>query len=311
MHNDVTKRLYDAFPPERKGDFWAGYLYLKYTEHFLNQSAENAGLEPKKLPPLDPGIQEMLRAMSWQIGENSASAETSLYHGKVMRHQEALKLVTEKEDVNLSPSERVIPFKIARDIILENPTSIALGPCPCRSASTNPCLPPEKQEVCMFLGEPWVSFMDEQNEKYHRISQEQAVDVLEECHANGFVHTAYFEHAVGNRMDAICNCCSCCCMGVKMWNLLEGAVPLLAPSGYVAEVDEDCTGCGLCADSTCNFSAISLTEDGQKAVIDLNKCMGCGVCEDLCSVGALHLRREPTKGDPLDLDELKKAAAAP
>jgi ferredoxin len=33
--------------------------------------------------------------------------------------------------------------------------------------------------------------------------------------------------------------------------------------------------------------------------------MGCGVCEDACPVEALHLRREPSKGDPLDLDELK------
>jgi len=35
------------------------------------------------------------------------------------------------------------------------------------------------------------------------------------------------------------------------------------------------------------------------------QCMGCGVCEDVCAPDAIHMRREPSKGDPLDLAELK------
>jgi ferredoxin len=305
MHHKITKDLYDAFPPDRKGDFWAGYLYLKYTEHFLNKTLEISGAPHKELPPLDPAIEDMLSAVAWQVAENAASAETSLYHGKVMRPQDVRKLVTQKEDLHISPPERVVPFKIARDIILENPSSIVVGACPCRSQSPSPCLPPGEQDVCMFIGDPWAAFMDEQNASYHRISQDEAVKILDACHQKGFVHTAYFEHAAGNRLDAICNCCGCCCQGVKMWNLLGGAVPLLAPSGYVAEVNEECNGCGLCADGTCKFAAISLGENGGSVVINRDKCMGCGVCEDVCPLEALHLRREPSKGDPLDLDELK------
>jgi len=304
MHHETTKRLFDAFPPERKADFWAGYLYLKYTEYFFNKALETGGLQPIDLPPLDPGIEEMLAALAWQVSEAATSADTSLYHGKIMKFRDALKLVTQKQDVNLSPPERVVPFKIARDIVLETPSSIAVGTCPCRSASPNPCLPPGERDVCMFLGEPWVSFMDEHNAKYHRISQEEAVKLLERCHEKGFVHTAYFEHAAGNRLDAICNCCGCCCMGVKMWNLMGGTLPLLAPSGYVCEVSDDCNGCGVCAENVCSFHAISMDGDGEKAIVNLEKCMGCGVCETSCPVDALHLRREPAKGDPLDLDEL-------
>src|SRR5512139_3359725 len=121
MHHEITKRLYDAFPPERKGDFWAGYLYLKYTEYFFNKALETGGMQPKALPPLDPAVEEMLYALAWEISEKAWSAETSLYHGKIVRLQDARKLVTQKEDVNITPSERVVPFKVARDIILENP----------------------------------------------------------------------------------------------------------------------------------------------------------------------------------------------
>lgn len=312
MHHSTTKRLFDAFPPERKSDFWAAYLYLKYTDYFVHEALDAGGMPTKNdLPPLDPAIVEMLRALAWQVSENAMSAETSLYHGKVLRPQDARKLVTLKEDVNLSPPERVVPFKIARDIILENPASIVVGACPCRSAAEHPCLPPGQQDVCMFIGDPWASFMDEQNAKYHRISQDEAVKILEDCHEKGFVHTAYFEHAAGNRFDALCNCCGCCCLGVRMWNLMGGALPLLAPSGYLAEVNDECNGCGECAEpNRCKFAAISMNAERTTAVIDAEHCMGCGVCETVCPLDALHLRRDPSKGDPLDMDELKASSGA-
>ncbi len=308
MHRKITKDLFDAFPPERKGDFWSGYLYLKYTEHFFNKALEVGGMEPKEMPPLDPAIEEMLSAVAWHVAETADSADTSLYHGKVVRPQDVRKFFTLKENVNLSPPERVVPFKIARDIVIQSPEAVAAGRCPCRSAAEDPCLPEGEQDVCLFIGEPWVTFMDEENENYHRISQDKALDILESCHEKGFVHTAYFEHAAGNRMDAICNCCGCCCMGMRTWNTMEGALPLLAPSGYVAEISEECNGCGLCADDTCNFLAISMSEDGETAVINETKCMGCEVCETVCPVAAISMRREPSKGDPLDLDELRRQA---
>jgi MinD superfamily P-loop ATPase len=90
-----------------------------------------------------------------------------------------------------------------------------------------------------------------------------------------------------------------------MWNQLGGMIPIMAGSGYVAEVNEDCNACAACADKTCNFNAITMDEKAQKAVIDLAKCMGCGVCVDVCDRKAIQLRREPSKGDPLDIGEMK------
>jgi NAD-dependent dihydropyrimidine dehydrogenase PreA subunit len=39
-------------------------------------------------------------------------------------------------------------------------------------------------------------------------------------------------------------------------------------------------------------------------VIDETVCMGCGVCVNGCDQGALALRREASKGIPLELKEL-------
>jgi ferredoxin len=90
---------------------------------------------------------------------------------------------------------------------------------------------------------------------------------------------------------------------MKAWNMFGGAIPLLAPSGYLSEIADSCNGCGLCVDS-CNFEAISMDDDNQKVLVDEAKCMGCGVCEDICAVEAISMRREPSKGDPLDLEML-------
>ena len=161
----------------------------------------------------------------------------------------------------------------------------------------------------MFLGDPHASFIADQNPQFRKVSQEEAINILEDCHNKGFVHCAYFKNDMGNRHYAICNCCSCCCGGIKAHNLLAGSgageYSSVVPSGYMAEVGEDCTGCEECIEN-CRFGAISMDEDQACAVVDFNACMGCGVCESTCPAEAIILKVEPSKSGILDLDELKK-----
>jgi len=90
---------------------------------------------------------------------------------------------------------------------------------------------------------------------------------------------------------------------MKAWITFGGAMPVLAPSGYLARIGEDCNGCGGCV-SACHFRAINMDGAGQAAFVDSETCMGCGVCEGICPSGAIALVREATKGEPLDLAEL-------
>jgi len=308
MHHDLIKALYDSYPLTDKHDFFPAYFYMKYRQQFLRHAFDASGVpvrEPQEKVHED--IDEMLKAYVQHIGETAASFETNVYHGKVVKHQDAVKLVTQNNDVHLPLPERVMPYKVARDVILKSHDTIALGTCVCRSVSQNPCLPPP-QEVCLFVGDPYASFMAEENPMFRRSSQDEAVNVLEEAHKKGFVHAAYFEKVIGNRFFSLCNCCSCCCLGIKMWNVLEGVIPIITSSGYVSEVSDECNACAQCADGVCHFKAITMDENANKAVINEMKCMGCGVCEDVCPVGAISLRREPSKGDPLDLDELQRVS---
>jgi ferredoxin len=307
MHHDSTKALYNSYPPEDKNDFFPAYLYMRYPEHFIYHANLAAGL-PAQEPAerVDEAITQMMKGYIQQFAETMPSADTSILHGKVLKMRDALKIVTQKDALTLHPSERVIPFKIARDVILENPGAIAVGTCACRAVQANPCLPPPQQEVCLFLGDPFASFIADQNPKFHKGSPEEAVKIIEDAHKRGEVQCAYFKKDTGNRLLEICNCCACCCMGIRIWNLFGGAIPILAPSGYVSQVNDNCDGCGICADKTCPFNAISMDEQRKKAIVDSAKCMGCGVCEDRCPIRAISLRREPSKGEPLDVAELKR-----
>jgi MinD superfamily P-loop ATPase len=101
------------------------------------------------------------------------------------------------------------------------------------------------------------------------------------------------------RFYAICNCCSCCCGAMQAH---QHGTPMLASSGYVAQVDARlCAACGSCA-SYCQFTA--LTVDNGHAVVDYEACMGCGVCVTQCPQEAISLRHDPAKGEPLEIQKL-------
>jgi len=309
-HHELIKALWDFYPPGDKNDFFPAYHYMKHMDRFMYYSLLQSGLTPKESGEKhDEDAEQMVKYHVQRIAETSLSLETAIYYGKVLKLNDAIKLVTQKQDLKLSAPERVIPFKVARDVILKANDTVAVGTCPCRENADKPCIPPT-QQVCMFVGDPFASFIAENNPKYHKISQDEAVKVLEFAHQKGFVHTAYFKKEAGNRFVAICNCCGCCCLGIRMWNLLGGTVPIMTSSGYVADVSDDCNACAACGDKTCNFNAITIDENKQKAVIDLAKCMGCGVCVDVCDRKAIQLRREPSKGDPLDVDVLKNLSVS-
>ena len=216
------------------------------------------------------------------------------YHGKVIPLQTARELVSVKENICVNDLEKVIPYQLARAIVLDHPEHIVALDCPCRVARENPCLP---LDVCLIVGEPFASFTLEHHAGRSRaITSVEAVEILEAEDKRGHVHHAFFKEAVLERFYAICNCCSCCCGAMQAH---QHGTPMLASSGYTARVDEDmCIGCGDC-NEFCQFYALSIIEGVN--TVDFSACMGCGVCVSHCEYGAIQLVLTPEKGIPLEM----------
>ncbi len=216
------------------------------------------------------------------------------YHGKVLTHEHAKAIVTLERDIPLQDLEQIVPYPLARELVLQASPDIAVYECGCRNSRVNPCQP---TQVCMIIGQPFVDFVLEHNPKTsRRITQEEALEILQAEHERGHVHSAWFKDACLDRFYTICNCCKCCCGGIEA--MTKHGVTMMAPSGYVAQIDEDlCSACGTCAE-VCPFGALSVEEI---SILDWEKCMGCGVCVDKCSEDAILLIRDERKGAPLDV----------
>jgi Pyruvate/2-oxoacid:ferredoxin oxidoreductase delta subunit len=224
-----------------------------------------------------------------------------IYHGKALLLTQARELVLVNEPINLPDLEQVIPYVQARAIIQQNPDHILLVKCPCRISKKDPCLP---LDVCMVIGEPFADMVYQHYPSRARwITQEEACQILEKEDARGRVHHAFFSQMMLGRFFGICNCCSCCCSAISAQ---RRGTPMLASSGYIAQIDKSvCNSCNECNDY-CQFGALKFM-NGIK-VVEEELCMGCGVCVSKCSKSAISLRLDASKGIPLQINQMLAAA---
>jgi ferredoxin len=259
-----------------------GYIYARWINQYINL------LISYIFPRLRP------RGKRWL---------SDRYHSKVLTQEQAEAIITIDQEIPLRDLEQIIPYPMARNLVLEGPPDVAVYECACRHARANPCQP---TQVCMVIGQPFVDFILEHNPKSsRRLTQAEALELLQAEHERGHLHSAWFKDACMDRFYALCNCCKCCCCGIEA--MTKYGIPMMAPSGYVAQVDETlCTACGTCVDA-CPFGALFLNET--RVIMDWEKCMGCGVCVGQCPSEALSLVRDKRKGMPLDVRLLAQEQA--
>ena len=94
--------------------------------------------------------------------------------------------------------------------IMDSSPALSVGPCTCRAVFRN-CDNPVNTEIMVGLSRN--VFVEERPHDYHEITKPEAKDILRECHQRGLIHTI-----IKCRQDfyAICNCCSCCCVPLRL-----------------------------------------------------------------------------------------------
>jgi ferredoxin len=198
-------------------------------------------------------------------------------------------------------TSEVTSYDRAREIIREAGFG-AVGMCYCRHKKEHldqTCSKGAPTEgICISLGSA-ARFMARRG-----FAQERSVDellaVLDSARKLNLTHIT---DNIRHKPSFICNCCSCCCellAGVQM-----GYHQGVAGTGFRAIIDrERCTGCGACF-RACNVKAIALPQGvpfaekaDRYAVIDEEICLGCGACVSACRQGALSLVPAATRAIP-------------
>jgi Pyruvate/2-oxoacid:ferredoxin oxidoreductase delta subunit len=178
------------------------------------------------------------------------------------------------------PDCKLLPHESIARIIQANKDLISARHCCCRTGAKK-CDHPT--EVCLQFGRR--AEYDLYRSSGKKVSADEAMSISLEAGSSGLVPTVT---NISNMqaLEFICYCCGCCCMVLDPALRVGVVEKIVAPSRFLTKVDNDkCSGCEKCP-KWCVFGAIEMQEmagyEKPRAVIDPEKCLGCGVCVARC-----------------------------
>ena len=96
--------------------------------------------------------------------------------------------------------------------IVDLAKSVAIGPCSCREEFHN-CINPVMSEIVLSSGSSKV-YADRKDE-FRPVSKEEAKNILRQARKNNLVQSIM---RCGENYYAICSCCTCCCVPLRLRN---------------------------------------------------------------------------------------------
>jgi len=193
-----------------------------------------------------------------------------------------LRTVPVRESINTKTT--ALPYEQVETVMARH-EKFAVANCICRQEMRlidYDCGKP--LETCLVFDSGAEYFV--RTERGRIITREEAFDILTQAEKTGLVLQAGNERTPGN----ICMCCGCCCGVLRGLKRHPYPASQVASPFYAVLDSERCSGCGLCI-KRCQMDALTLV-DG-KAVLNLERCIGCGLCVTNCKREALSLARKP------------------
>ncbi|MCK5687466.1 4Fe-4S dicluster domain-containing protein [bacterium] len=190
----------------------------------------------------------------------------------------------------------VLDYERASEVI-KTATHRAVGICYCRHKMHHlgrACKAP--LEICMTFNNTAASLI--RHEYLREVDTEECLDLLQEAYENNLVQ---FGENCRELVNFICNCCGCCCEAMRAARRFAILKPVHT-TGFISSFNvSNCNGCGRCV-SICPVDAIHLgseNEDGDTenkvAILDEERCLGCGLCARTCVNGCVNLIPRSTR----------------
>jgi len=198
------------------------------------------------------------------------------------------------------PMQGVMPNEQIGPIV-DASTKIAVAHCPCRMSAKilgrTDC--PHSLEVCIKYDEMAEFVIDRGLAR--EISRDEAHEIMEKSEKEGLVHMV--DNAQG-QIKHTCNCCGHYCWNVGILRRRKIPRDQLMAVYFVRETElDECIGCGACAD-ICPVDAVKMVDD--KPRLDPDWCIGCGVCAVHCPAGVISIKRRVENKGPQDFVQLHR-----
>lgn len=196
------------------------------------------------------------------------------------------------------PMQGVMPYEEIGSIVNAT-TKIAVAHCPCRMSAKilgrTDCR--HSLEVCIKYDD-MAEFVISRG-LAREVSKDEARNILINCEKEGLVHMV--DNAQG-QIKHTCNCCGHYCWNVGIIRRRKIPRDILMAVYFIRETDLDaCIGCGACAE-ICPVDAVVMADE--RPVVDQDWCIGCSVCAVSCPTGAISIVRRSDKAAPMDFADL-------
>ena len=189
---------------------------------------------------------------------------------------------------SITPDHQVSTFDQVAALIEEAPGPFAVLECICRKKKTmegETCQVTDRKETCLAANTTAEAVLH--HEMGRALSKQEALDLLAENTRQGLV----LQPSNTREIEFVCSCCGCCCGMLGIQKLLPRPLDFWAANFYaVLDVDK-CILCGICA-KKCQVDAIVVKKKQKKIVtvqVNPKKCIGCGNCVAACPSDALSL----------------------
>jgi NAD-dependent dihydropyrimidine dehydrogenase PreA subunit/DNA-binding transcriptional ArsR family regulator len=179
-----------------------------------------------------------------------------------------------------------LPCDDVEELIRENQDKMALNICSCRRVAKNHAPKEIPDQVCLVFNEVAEYCIERGTGK--EIGMEEALEVLKSMEDFHYMHLTYN----GKKIPRLIGNCGDYCI-VFRWSD-KGDIADCAKSRFQAVVDLDkCKGCGNCIEACIlNVAKMkySTQHDAMRSEILSEKCWGCGNCVVKCPHGSITMK---------------------
>ena len=196
------------------------------------------------------------------------------------------------------PMQGVMPNEQIGSIV-ETANRIAVAHCPCRLSAKilgrTDCQ--HSLEVCIKYDEMAEFVIDKGLAR--QISKDEAHHILKASEEEGLVHMV--DNAQGG-IKHTCNCCGHYCWNVGILRRRKIPRDQLMAVYFIRQTElDECIGCGNCAE-ICPVDAVIMVDE--RPQVDENWCIGCGVCAVSCPAKVISITRRREDQSPQTFTDL-------